>query len=166
MENKEDTVLTMVRVGGVDLDSLREALNYIWEQEDNVDIHNTKLISYDNGMTFNLFVDSGMNLFAHTNNGGIVSIDRTIELRGMQGTTSKRRPYNIFCRFAETWRPYRECSNLQVWYMRRLWRFFKSTSQTDSSAFLHPFWTKYYISASTRLVCHISFADNNENEIH
>ena len=96
MENKEDTVLTMVRVGDVDLDSLREALIYIWEQEDNVDIHNTKLISYDNGMTFNLFVDSGMNLFAPTNNGGIVSIDRTIELRGMQGTTSKRRPDNIF----------------------------------------------------------------------
>lgn len=155
MENNEETVLTMIRARGVNLDSMREDLVYIWKQEDSVDMRITKLISFDNGKTFNPFVDSGMNLFAPTNNGGIVSIDRTIELRGMQGTTSERRPDNIYVKFAETWRPYRECSNLQVWYMRRLWRFFKSPSWTDSSVFLHPFWTKYYISASTRLVCHI-----------
>lgn len=162
MGNKEETILSMVRARGINLDYLREKLIYIWKQGYSVDMRNTKLVSYDKGITFEPFVDTDMNSFVPTNNGGIVSIDRTIELRGMQGTTSKRRPDNIFCRFAETWRPYRKCSNLQVWYMRRLWRFFKSPSQTDSYAFLHPFWTKYYISTSTTLVRHMSFADKEE----
>lgn len=162
MENNEDTVLSMVRARGINLDYLREKLIYIWKQGYSVDMRNTKLVSYDKGITFEPFVDTDMNSFVPTNNGGIVSIDRTIELRGMQGTTSVRRPDNIFCRFAETWRPYLECSNLQVWYMRRLWRFFKSPSWTDSSVFLHQFWTKYYISTSTTLVRHMSFADKEE----
>ena len=164
MENNEDTVLSMVRARGINLDYLREKLIYIWKQGYSVDMRNTKLVSYDKGITFEPFVDTDMNSFMPTNDGGIVSIDRVLEFPSLmvQGTTSKRRPDNIFCRFAETWRPYRECSNLQVWYMRRLWRFFKSPSWTDSSVFLHPFWTKYYISTSTTLVRHMSFADKEE----
>ena len=164
MENKEDTVLSMVRARGVNLDSLREELIYIWEQGDGIDMRNIKLISYDNGMTFNPFVDSGMNLFAPTNNGGIVSIDRVLELRTRrgQGTTSTEPPDNFRCKWTKTWMHLQGYNNLQRWYMRRLWRFFKSPPQTDSSAFLHPFWIKYYISKSTTLVRHMSFADKEE----
>lgn len=98
MENNEDTVLSMVRARGINLDYLREKLIYIWKQGYSVDMHNTKLVSYDKGITFEPFIDTDMNSFVPTNDGGIVSIDRVLELPSWmgQGTTSKRRPDNIF----------------------------------------------------------------------
>ena len=116
MENNEDTVLSMVRARGINLDYLREKLIYIWKQGYSVDMRNTKLVSYDKGITFEPFVDTDMNSFVPTNDGGIVSIDRVLEF----------------------------------------------PSWTDSSVFLHPFWTKYYISTPTTLVRHMSFADKEE----
>lgn len=52
MGNKEETILSMVRARGINLDYLREKLIYIWKQGYSVDMRNTKLVSYDKGITF------------------------------------------------------------------------------------------------------------------